>query len=60
MEVHTSKKGLKSLFGSSDEAFVKRWTTEKELEMSDTSWLSVDDLKVWGNYHARVDTLYKT
>ncbi|XP_026641285.1 Friend virus susceptibility protein 1-like [Microtus ochrogaster] len=43
MEARTVKKGVKSLFEWLVEAFIKRWPTEKELEMPDLSWLSVDE-----------------
>ena len=31
------------------EAFVKRWSAEKELEMPDSPWLSIDEgiLRLW-------------
>jgi hypothetical protein len=35
------KKGVKSLFEWLAEVFIKRWPTEKELEMPGIPWLSV-------------------
>ncbi|KAL6037658.1 hypothetical protein STEG23_020039 [Scotinomys teguina] len=43
MEAHTVKRGVKSLFEWLTEVFVKRWPAEKELEMPDVPWLSVDE-----------------
>ena len=37
------KKGVRSLFEWLAEAFIKRWPTEKELEMPGISWLSVGE-----------------
>ncbi|EGW01337.1 Friend virus susceptibility protein 1 [Cricetulus griseus] len=43
MEARTVRKGVKSLLEWLTEAFIKRWPTEKELEMPDLPWLSVDE-----------------
>jgi hypothetical protein len=43
MEARTVKKGVRSLFEWLAEVFIKRWPTEKELEMPDIPWLSVDE-----------------
>lgn len=43
MEARTVKKDVKSLFEWLTAAFIKRWPTEKELEMPDLPWLSVDE-----------------
>ncbi|XP_031204443.1 Friend virus susceptibility protein 1-like [Mastomys coucha] len=43
MEARTVQKGVKSLFEWLAEVFVKRWPTEKELEMPDIPWLSIDE-----------------
>lgn len=37
------KKGVRSLFEWLAEAFLKRWPTEKELEVPHIPWLSVDE-----------------
>jgi hypothetical protein len=41
--IRKKKKGIKCLFKWSAETLVQRWPTEKELKMSDISWLSVDE-----------------
>lgn len=43
MDARTVKRGVKSLFEWLAEAFIKRWPTEKELEMPDVLWFSVDE-----------------
>jgi hypothetical protein len=43
MGAHTVLKGVRSLFEWLAEAFIKRCPTEKELEMPDVPWLSVDE-----------------
>ncbi|XP_052048775.1 Friend virus susceptibility protein 1-like [Apodemus sylvaticus] len=43
MEARTVQKGVKSLFEWLAEVFIKRWPTEKELEMPDIPWLSVEE-----------------
>lgn len=43
MEARTVQKGVKSLFEWLAEVFVKRWPTEKELEMPEIPWFSVDE-----------------
>lgn len=40
--------------------FVKRWPTEKGLEMLDIPWINVDGFKAQGNCSARVEALCKT
>jgi hypothetical protein len=42
MKAFTVKKGFRSMFEWLAEELIKRWTTEKELEMPDIPWLSVD------------------
>jgi hypothetical protein len=43
MEARRVKKGVRSLFEWLAEVFIKRWPTEKELEMPAIPWLSVDE-----------------
>lgn len=43
MEARTVQQGVRTLFEWLAEAFIKRWPTEKELEMPDIPWLSVDE-----------------
>ena len=43
MEAQTIKKKVSSLFECLIEVFVKRWSTERELEMPDIPWLNADE-----------------
>ena len=42
LEQLKKKVSVRSLFEWLVEVFIKRWPTEKELEMPDIPWLSVD------------------
>ena len=45
------KKGVENFCELLTEVFVKKWPTEKELEMSNIPWFSVHEgiFKAWGN-----------